>query len=234
MDFKSFIVENMNPDDIYGQNARTFICHKNFIAYYATSRQGIHQDLLIALKDKYITPSLLDNEHYKTDLRTEGELPDEMEEYLAEALLGRQSFLSFGGILGRIGLMEYNIAFWNKKSKISDEEKKGVMRLFEIFQKDYKEYRYYCKIEDQRTFDNYKMYDYKDFFSNEPPVKKSWSDKAEKITPQDLQMVVHLTPPEKKAQVMKELGIKPKEAMGVQKRFAMGEQLEFIDFVGLA
>lgn len=236
MDFKTVLESNYNPDEIRQMDSRTFLIYDNFLAYYKTNRNRIHLELIEVLKDIFIKPSLGPDDMNKEDVHYEGDLPEKMEEYLLERAVGRGPFLSAGGILGRISLREKIIAFWNKKSDFKENEKKAVLRIFEIFGQNPQEY--WFTFQTGRGYMHCEKLSYEQFFNNaakfSDSFKKPSRDDVEKQRLAELDKVLHLASPEEKGQMMKDAGIKPKPALGAVQRFAMGEQLEFKDFVPLA
>lgn len=240
MDFKTFLTEEYtskysryDPDILYSYDSRTFIFYEDFLAWFQNERTGTHYDLLKCLVDKFVLPSLEDDENYKNDFRYEGVPPPKLISYLLNGMIGRSPARQRGIVLGRISMPTANIekvcAFWNSLAGFNKAHKNSLLRIFNIFDINPEKYKFCVAKTEDNEYDS-ECYSYRQFFGLED-IKPSMSvkDDAQERPKKNIDLV-HLVSPENKGEVMKNMGIKPKQALGAERRFAMGESQEFKDF----
>lgn len=236
MKFKKTTLIKENPDDLYGKNSSySFGFHKNYIFYSPDNTRITHYEMLHSLYTKLHPEQFVnwDEVHTKMDatrhekyISTIGR-PDPSFVYLLEQRenRNRDSFIQRlkYGFLGRICKEEHTIAFWNTLAQFDNLTKRNILKIFKVYGEDPKHYMFhFSRTDDWHGKDVELSYD--EFINYTPSSKK------DETPVRDTSEIVHMISPDKKGEVMKAAGMKPKNAKGVEQRFLQGEAMNFKTF----
>ncbi len=212
-----------NPDDLYNMHkSHCFLFQDDFYAADTDDDADgliMHDSMLQELEAYYM------NDDPPTITMAFGgnvspELQDFFERtYEGELELNRDSFLNElpYGVLGRINLQEKLISFWNPKGSFNETTIKHVFWIMEkVYEENPKHYRFEVA-EDKQYYDS-ELLSYDEFVNIDAEATPTLKSRTDHI--------LHNIDPSIKGEIMKQRGMKPKEGLGAEKRFAMGENTE--------
>lgn len=211
-----------NPDDLYNMHkSHCFLFQDDFYAADTDDDADgliMHDSMLQELEAYYM------NDDPPTITMAFGgnvspELRDFFERtYEGELELNRDSFLNElpYGVLGRINLQEKLISFWNPKGSFNETTIKHVFWIMEkVYEENPKHYRFEVA-EDKQYYDS-ELLSYDEFVNIDAEATPTLKSRTDHI--------LHNIDPSIKGEIMKQRGMKPKEGLGAERRFAMGENV---------
>lgn len=218
-----------DPDDLFGDGGycRTFGFQGNFGMLFMDSSEATHWNLFCVAKrklfnepyEKFITSVTTQEmlKQYEKSFRSFGVPSENLKKYLSNkaTYFRRSTFFNDvdEGFLGRISFKRNMVSFWNPADSFRPQDKAIAKKIIESynFSPEKITFNFYNGVDKPDT-----NLSYKDFFKDAMPVNPL-------SKPADSSHIIHNLSPEKKKQALLAQGAKPKAAMGVQQRYAMGE-----------
>lgn len=226
--FYQLVKEDPDAIDRWGlrwedQDSRTFCLASKFLTY--TLDEGTtHNALLFALQQEWAKTGnlIFRDEHmikqkdgktfvYHGDFSSLETLFEQERPFVRSDVLKLGKAQKWGLFMGRIWSDTQVVSFWND---LPDFKQNDLTKLkdFLVFHMNLDINQIKLEIVDQSEYQIFSWVEMTDRIKNNlKPTDMKVGDK------------LHLTPPEKKGQMMKDLGIKPRAPMGAEMRFMRGE-----------
>lgn len=238
MNFKDFVLVKENPDNFYGDDdAVTFLIIEDCIIYTDFPTSVTHYEIIYMLYEKTMghraevmpirTAQSLD--YHKNSIKIIGKIPVHILKPYFEHygnttdLADRDVFMEEipYSILGRVSIGNDLVSFWNNVHDFNEKNVAQTLELIKLLERDPESFEF------EMGHDEHIIY-YDQFIEL---GNKKKTPHQNNIGRQSTDHIIHTIDPAKKGQVMKDMGIKPKAPLGAEKRFAMGEELSFKNFI---